>query len=214
MELYTYFRSSAAYRVRIALNIKQLEADHRFVHLVRDGGEQHHHGFHKLNPQERIPVLVDGGVTLTQSLAIIEYLEEIHPNPPLLPGDVADRAWVRSLCGLISCDVHPLGNSGVLKYLESAFKADDAARRQWIHHWVGRGFSALEEMLAKDPRVKTYTYGNRITMADLFIVPQVYNAKRFGIDMNAYPTISRIADACMQLDSFKRAAPENQPDAE
>lgn len=214
MELYTYFRSSAAYRVRIALNVKQLEADYRFVHLVRDGGEQHHHGFHKVNPQERIPVLVDGGVTFTQSLAIVEYLEEIHPNPPLLPGDIADRAWVRALACLVACDVHPLGNSSVLKYLENAFGADEAARKRWVQHWIGNGFKALEEILAKDPRVKTYCYGNKITVADVFLVPQVYNAKRFGVDMSAYPTISRISDACVKLDVFKRAAPENQPDAE
>lgn len=214
MELYTYFRSSAAYRVRIALNVKQLEAEQRFVHLVRDGGEQHHHGFHKLNPQERVPVFVDGGTPFTQSPAIIEYLEEIHPNPPLLPSDVADRAWVRSLSNMIACDIHPLNNVSVLKYLEKQFGVDETARRGWIHHWINQGFTALEEILSKDPRVKTYCYGQKVTMADVFLVPQVFSAKRFGADMSAYPTISRINDACLKLDAFKRAAPENQADAE
>lgn len=214
MELYTYFRSSAAYRVRIALNIKQLEAEQRFVHLVRDGGEQHHPGFHKLNPQERVPVFVDGGKPISQSMAIIEYLEEIHPNPPLLPNDTADRAWVRSISNIIACDIHPLNNPSVTKYLEREFGMDEAARIRWYHQWMATGFRALEEILAKDPRVKTYSYGNKPSMADLFIVPQVYNANRFDLDMSPYPTISRINDACMKLDVFKRAAPENQRDAE
>lgn len=214
MELYTYFRSSAAYRIRIALNIKQLEAGQRFVHLVRDGGEQHHHGFHKLNPQERVPVLVDGGVPFTQSMAIVEYLEEIHPNPPLLPDDVADRAWIRSLANIVSCDIHPLNNSSVLKFLEKEFGADEGTRQRWVRHWISRGFQALEEILSRDPRVKTYCYGRKVTLADVFLVPQVYNALRFGVDMSTYPTLVRINEACLKLDAFTRAAPENQPDAE
>lgn len=214
MELYTYFRSSAAYRIRIALNIKQLEADHKFVHLVRDGGEHRTQKFHKLNPQQRVPVLVDGGVPVTQSIAILEYLEEIHPNPPLLPGDTVDRAWVRSLALMIACDIHPLNNVGVLKLLESEFGADEVKKRKWIHHWVGQGFKALEEILAKDPRVKSYCFGDKVTIADICLVPQVYNAVRFGVDMGAYPTIQRINDACLKLDVFRKAAPENQPDAE
>lgn len=214
MELYTYFRSSAAYRVRIALNIKQLEADHKFVHLVRGGGEQHAHGFRKVNPQGRVPVFVDGGQPITQSMAIIEYLEEIHPNPPLLPDDIADRAWIRSLANVVSCDIHPLSNVSVTKYLEREFGADEAARVRWMHHWIDAGFSAIEETLSKDARVGTYCYGKRVTMADLFIVPQVFNALRFGLDMSAYPTIQRINDACLKLDAFRKAAPENQPDAE
>lgn len=214
MELYTYFRSTAAYRVRIALNLKQLEAEHRHVHLVRDGGEHRKPSFHKLNPQERVPVLVDGGVPVTQSLAILEYLEEIHPNPPLLPSDTVDRAWVRSIAAIIACDIHPLNNLSVLQYLEKEFGADEAKKRRWIHHWINNGFSALEEILGRDPRVKTYCFGEKVTMADVCLVPQVFNAQRFGVDMEPYPTLRRINDACLRLDAFKRAAPENQADAE
>ena len=214
MELYTYFRSSAAYRVRIALNIKRLEADYRYVHLLRDGGEHRKQGYHKLNPQERVPVLVDGGVPVTQSLAILEYLEEIHPNPPLLPDDIADRAWVRSLAQIVACDIHPLNNLGVLKYLENEFGVDEAARRKWYRHWIHQGFKAMEEILSKDPRVKTYCFGTKVTVADICLVPQVYNAKRFGMDMSPYPTIARINDACLELPTFAKAAPEKQKDAE
>lgn len=214
MQLHTYFRSSTAYRVRIALNLKQLEADLLPVHLVRGGGEQHSLKFRKVNPLGRVPVLVDGGVPFTQSLAVLEYLEEIHPNPPLLPADATDRAWIRSLADLIACDIHPLNNLSVLKYLEQELGMDEAARRKWIHHWVRNGFTALEEIIAKDPRVKTYCYGDKVSIADVCLVPQVYNAKRFGVDMASYPTISRINDACMQLKAFEKAAPENQPDAE
>lgn len=214
MELYTYFRSSAAYRVRIALNIKQLEAEQRPIHLVREGGEHRKLKFHKLNPLERVPVLVVGGVPYTQSLAILEYLEEIHPNPPLLPSDETDRAWIRSLAQTIACDIHPLNNLGVLQYLEREFKADENARKQWVHYWIKQGFKALEEILGKDPRVKTYCYGEKVTLADICLVPQVFNANRFGVDMEPYPTIRRINEACLELESFKRASPENQPDAE
>jgi maleylacetoacetate isomerase len=214
MELYTYFRSSAAYRVRIALNIKQLEPEHRPIHLVREGGEHRKLKFHKLNPLERVPVLVVGCVPYTQSLAILEYLEEIHPNPPLLPSDETDRAWIRSLACTIACDIHPLNNLGVLQYLEREFGADETARKKWMHYWIHQGFKALEEILSKDPRVKTYCYGDKVSMADICLVPQVFNANRFGVDMEKYPTIRRINEACMQLEVFKRAAPENQPDAE
>lgn len=214
MELYTYFRSSAAYRVRIALNIKRLEAEHKFVHLVRDGGEHRKQKFHKVNPQERLPVLVDGGVPITQSLSILEYLEEIHPNPPILPSDIADRAWVRSLAQIVACDIHPLNNLGVLKYLEKEFGADENARRKWYRFWIQQGFRTLEEILAKDPRVKTYCFGEKVTVADICIVPQVYNALRFGVDMEPFPTLSRLNAACLKLPAFAKAAPEKQPDAE
>lgn len=214
MELYTYFRSSAAYRVRIALNLKKLDAAFRFVHLVRDGGEQHQPDFHRLNPQERIPVLVDEGASITQSMAIIEYLEETHPTPPFLPGNAVDRAWVRSLANIVACDVHPVNNLAVTQYLQREFGMNDEARMRWYRHWMSLGFKALEEILAKDVRVKTYCHGDTVTLADIFIVPQVYNARRFEVDMSAFPTVSRINDACLELEAFKSAAPENQPDAE
>lgn len=213
MELYTYFRSTAAYRVRIALNLKNIEADHKVVHLVKDGGEQHSSSYRRLNPQGRVPTLVDGGMPITQSQAIIEYLDEVHPNPPLLPDDLKDRAWVRSIAGLVACDIHPLNNLSVLKYLQQELGVDEAAKTKWYRHWVAEGFSALEEMLANDARVGDYCYGSRLTMADIFIVAQVYNAHRFDCDMSAYPVINEINDNCLKLDAFKRAAPEVQPDA-
>lgn len=212
MELFTYFRSSAAYRVRIALNLKQLEADLHPVHLVRN--EQQSLRYRQLNPLGRVPTFVDNGIPITQSLAIIEYLEEIHPNPPLLPTDEADRAWIRSLALTVACDIHPLNNLGVLRYLENELGLDEAARVHWIRHWIGQGFNALEEVLSRDPRVKRFCYGDRVTMADVFLVPQVFNAERFGVDMALYPTIARINAACMALDAFIKAAPANQPDAE
>ena len=213
MELYTYFRSTAAYRVRIALNLKKLEADQKYIHLVKDGGEQHSTSYRRLNPQGRVPTLVDGGMPITQSQAIIEYLDERHPNPPLLPEDLTDRAWVRSIAGLIACDIHPLNNLSVLQYLEKEMGADENAKMKWYRHWIAEGFSALEEMLANDARVGDYCYGSRVTMADIFIVAQVYNAHRFDCDMSAYPVISEINDNCLKLDAFKRAAPEAQADA-
>lgn len=212
MELFTYFRSSAAYRVRIALNLKRLEADMHPVHLVRN--EQQSLKYRKLNPLGRVPVFVDNGIPITQSLAIIEYLEEIHPNPRLLPSDEADRAWIRSLAHTVACDIHPLNNLGVLRYLENELGVDETARMRWIRHWITQGFTALEETLAKDPRVKSFCYGDEVTLADVCLVPQVFNAERFGVDMSPFPTLSRIYAACMALDAFVKAAPANQPDAE
>lgn len=213
MELYTYFRSTAAYRVRIALNMKRLEADHRYVHLVRDGGEQHSTSYRRLNPQGRVPTLVVGGMPISQSQAIIEYLEEVHPNPSLLPEDLKDRAWIRSIAGLIACDIHPLNNLSVLQYLQQELGVDDEAKMKWYRHWVEQGFGALEEMLVNDARVGDFCYGSKVTMADIFIVAQVYNAERFECDMSRYPVISEINANCLKLDEFRRAAPEEQPDA-
>lgn len=214
MELYTYFRSTAAYRVRIALNLKKLEADHHFVHLVKDGGQQHSSAYRRLNPQGRVPTLVDGGIPLTQSQAIIEYLEEAQPNPPLLPEDLKDRAYIRSICALVACDIHPLNNLSVLQYLKDELGVDDAAKMKWYHHWVEQGFSALEEMLSNDARVGDFCYGNKPSMGDIFIAAQVFNAQRFDCDMDKYPVISEINSNCMKLEEFERAAPGNQPDAE
>ncbi len=214
MELFTYFRSSAAYRARIALNLKGLKADFRFVHLVKDGGQQHTPEFKAVNPQCFIPALVDGGHTITQSLAIAEYVEEIHPQPPLLPKDPLGRARVRSMALLIACDIHPLNNQRIVKYLEKEFGADEATRKRWMHRWITEGFAALEELLADDPATGKCCHGDTPTLADVFLVPQMFNAKRFDTDLTPFPTLRRINDYCLTLKPFIDAAPDKQPDFE
>jgi maleylacetoacetate isomerase/maleylpyruvate isomerase len=211
--LYGYWRSSAAYRVRIALNLKGLDYENRPVHLVRDGGEQHRADYQALNPQELVPCLVDRGQVFTQSMAIIEYLEETHPAPPLLPADAAGRARVRALAQLLACDVHPLGNLRVLQYLGSAFQADDAVRGEWSRHWIEAGFRALETMLAGHAATGRFCHGDQPTLADACLVPQHYNAIRWKLPMDDFPTIRRIVEACQALDAFRNAAPEAQADA-
>ena len=213
LALYGYWRSSAAYRVRIALNLKGLAYESRPVHLVRDGGEQHRPDYQALNPQELVPCLVDQGQVFTQSMAIIEYLEETHPDPPLLPADATGRARVRALAQLIACDVHPLGNLRVLQHLGSTFKADDAVRGEWSRHWIGEGFRALEAMLAGHASTGRFCHGEHPTIADACLVPQYYNAVRWKLPMDAFPTIRRIVEACQEQDAFRRAAPEAQADA-
>jgi maleylacetoacetate isomerase len=212
MELYTYFRSSAAYRVRIILNLKGLDADYRYVHLVQDGGQQHAPDYAKLNPQELVPALTDGDRVLTQSLAICEYLEDEHPEVSTLPADAPGRARVRALAQVVACDIHPLNNLRVLKYLENELEVDKDARIRWYRHWVEEGFRALETLL-DDPRTGRYCHGSYPTLADACLVPQVYNARRFGCDMDAFPTIQRIDAECLALEEFRRAAPEQQEDA-
>lgn len=214
MKLYSYFRSSAAYRVRIALNLKGLPYEYASVHLLRGGGEQLMPEYRRICPDGIVPSLVDGDVVLQQSLAIIEYLEETHPNPPLLPGTAADRAYVRAVALQIACEIHPLNNLRVLKYLKHELRVTDEAKDAWYKHWVQNGFGALEPRLAGDPRTGKFVYGDTPTMADLALVPQVFNAQRFNIDMAPYPTIQRIYDEAMQHDAFVRAAPGQQPDAE
>lgn len=213
MELYTYFRSSAAYRVRITLNLKGLKADYRYVHLVKDGGQQHQPEYLAVNPQGLVPALVDNGHVLTQSLAIIEYLEEIYSNPPLLPKDALGRARVRALALVVACDIHPLNNSRILKYLEKDLGADEAARNQWYRHWIIEGFNALEKLLANNPATGKFCHGDQPTLADICLVPQVFNAKRFSVDLASYPAIRRINDQCLTLKAFADAAPEKQADA-
>ncbi|HYH22978.1 MAG TPA: maleylacetoacetate isomerase [Azospirillum sp.] len=212
MKLYGYFRSSAAYRVRIALNLKGLQAEQASVHLRK--GEQKQPPFAALNPQKFVPVLVDGDTALTQSLAIVEYLEEVHPQPPLLPTDPAGRARVRALALAIACDIHPLNNLRVLNYLRSPLGQDEEARNTWYRHWVAEGFDALEAMLANDPATGRFCHGDAPTLADVCLVPQVANAERFDCDLAPYPTIRRIAEAARALPAFAAAAPEKQPDAE
>lgn len=213
MELYTYFRSSAAYRVRIALNLKGLQADYRYVHLVKDGGEQHKPEYRTVNPQGLVPALADAGQVLTQSLAIIEYLEEIHPNPPLLPHNALGRARVRALAQVVVCDIHPLNNSRVLKYLEKEFGIDENGRKKWYRHWVAEGFTALEKLLTGNPDTGRFCHGDSPTLADLCLVPQVFNARRFEVDMKPFPVIARIDAECLKLAAFAGAAPAQQADA-
>lgn len=214
MKLYSYFRSSAAYRVRIALNLKNLPYDYAPVHLLRDGGEQVKPAYRKLNPDAILPTLVDGDNVLQQSLAIIEYLEETYPQPPLLPKAPADRAYVRSVALQVACEIHPLNNLRVLKYLKHSVGADDATRDEWYRHWVESGFATLEEHLAADSRTGAFCFGDSPTLADACLVPQVFNAQRFKIDVARFPTIQRIHNHASQLDAFARAAPGVQPDAE
>ena len=213
MDLYSYFRSSAAYRVRIALNLKDLPVNIIPIHLIKDGGQQLSPAYRSLNPDGLIPALVDNGAVVHQSLAIIEYLEEIHPTPALLPATPLDRAYVRALALQIACDVHPLNNMRVLKYLKR-LNIDDEARDTWYRHWIELGFAAMEIRLANDARTGDFAFGNTPTIADICIVPQVFNAKRFSVDMEPFPIISRISDNALQLAAFTNAAPAAQPDAE
>lgn len=214
MKLYNYFRSSASYRVRIALNLKGLPYDYAPVHLVRDGGQQHSPAYRGIAPEGLVPVLVDEDVTVHQSLAIIEYLDETHPNSPLLPSDPAGRAAVRSMALDIACDIHPLGNTRVLKYLAANYGLQKDGTDAWVRHWIGTGFDALEKRLAQSPTRGQFCYGDSPTMADIMLVPQTFNARRFGLDMGRYPAIAAIDAHCAQLAAFADAAPAKQVDAE
>lgn len=208
MTLYSYWRSSAAYRVRIALNLKGLEYETAPVNLLAEEDKQR---YRALNPQGLVPTLVDGDVVLTQSTAIVEYLEEQYPEPGLLPKDVVLRAQVRSLSQLIACDIHPLNNLRVLNYLKQELSAEQEAVDTWYRHWVTAGFAAMEEKLRTTRG--DYTVGDAISLADVYLVPQVYNARRFDCDLTAFPSITDIAARLEVLPAFVAAAPENQPDA-
>ena len=211
--LHTYFRSSASYRVRIALALKGLAYEAVAVHLVRGGGEQHLPAFAALNPAGLVPVLVDGDVTLTQSLPIIEYLEERHPAPRLLPADPPGRARVRAIAQTIACEIHPLNNLRVLQYLETTFGMSAQAKSDWYAHWVTLGLTAVESMLNQGPATNRFCHGDTPTLADCCLVPQLYNAQRFGVPLADYPTARRIGQACLELPAFQQASPEVQADA-
>ncbi|WP_172198134.1 maleylacetoacetate isomerase [Niveibacterium sp. COAC-50] len=213
MKLYTYFRSSAAYRVRIALNLKGIVAEQLPVHLVRNGGEQKLPAYRALNPQGLVPALEDEGALLTQSLAIMEYLEETHPRPALLPADAVGRARVRAIAQSIACEIHPLNNLRVLGYLGGELGLSDEQKHAWYQHWVCLGFEALERQLARDAATGRFCHGDTPTFADCCLVPQVFNARRFDIDLSPYPTLQRIDAHCATLEAFAAAAPARQADA-
>lgn len=211
MILYTYFRSSAAFRVRIALNLKRLTAEQRAIHLLNK--ENRAPEYKAINPQGFVPYLVEGDVKLAQSLAIIEYLDERYPDPPLLPADPVARAQTRAMAQLIACDIHPLNNTRVLDYLKDELGVNEEQRKAWYRHWIEEGFAALERILAERPGRSLYSVGDLPTLADICLVPQVFNAQRFKCDMSAYPRIAEIHENCMKLPAFDDAQPTKQPDA-
>ncbi len=212
MKLYTYFRSSAAYRLRIALNLKGVMPEEAVsIHLTRDGGRQHTPEYRAINPQARVPSLVlDSGEVLMQSPAIIEYLEEVHPTPALLPADPVARAQVRAFAAVIGCDIHPLNNLAPLQYLKRVLNQEQPAIDAWYHHWVAEGFAALETMIRPGP----YCFGETVTLADVYLVPQMYNARRLKVPLDAFPKLVAADAALLRLPAFDKARPENQPDAE
>ena len=211
VKLYSFWRSSACYRVRIALNLKRVAFETMVVNLP--GNQQHDAAFKEINPQEIIPVLMHGGRVLRQSLAIMEYLDETWPENPLLPSVARDRQRARAIAQAIACEIHPLNNLRVMKYLETNFGANQDQRESWMRHWITEGFDALEEVLDDNPSTGAFCEGDRPTIADCCLVPQVYNAKRFGVDMAPYPNIERINADCLALEAFDLARPELQPDA-
>jgi maleylpyruvate isomerase len=211
VKVYTYFRSSAAYRLRIALNLKGLSGDMVSIHLQKDGGQNRKPEYRAINPQMRVPALrLDSGEVLTQSLAIIEYLDEVDPQPPLLPRDPVERAKVRALALAIACDIHPLNNTSPLRYLKNVLGQEQSKIDAWYHHWVIEGFEALETMVRPGP----YAFGSEVTLADVCLVPQIYNARRLKVPLDRFPKLVAIDAACAKLPAFEQARPENQPDAE
>jgi maleylpyruvate isomerase len=213
VKLYDYFRSSAAYRVRIALNLKGQAPEREFVHLRK--GDQRADEYLALNPQGLVPSLVtDGGAVLTQSLAILEWLDETYPQPPLLPADAAGRARVRAIALAVACDIHPINNLRVLNYLTGTFGVTEAQRNGWYKYWIDVGLEALETRLARERATGRFCHGDTPTIADICLVPQLANARRVAFDFTPYPTVMRIEAACNALAPFASAAPAKQPDAE
>ncbi|MET3107361.1 maleylacetoacetate isomerase [Oxalobacteraceae bacterium GrIS 2.11] len=212
MKLYSYFRSSTSFRVRTVLNLKQLPYETIPVHLLKNGGEQHAADYLGLNPMGVLPSLETAAGILTQSGAICEYLDELHPLPALLPEDLFERAWVRSVCNLVACDIHPLNNLRVLAYVTKTLGHDETEKMAWIHYWITKGFDGLEKLL--EQRAGQHCWGDTVTMADVFVIPQVWSANRFACPMAAYPILRRVFDNAMALPAFAHAAPAAQPDAE
>ena len=212
MKLYGYFRSSAAFRVRIALNLKKLEYETAAIHLRRN--DQTRSDYLAVNPQGLVPTLVDDSRTLIQSLAIIEYLDETYPDPPLLPTHPAERARVRALAEIVACDIHPINNLRVLRYLTHSLGHDEAAIASWYNHWIAAGFQAFEKLLTADSRTGRFCHGDVPSLADVTLVPQVVNAERYRLDLTPYPTLTRVFGNCMALEPFRDAHPDNQPDRE
>lgn len=212
LKLYSYWRSSASYRVRIALNIKGLAYETMPVHLMRDGGEQFSNAYRALNPQARVPMLVDGDFHLNQSQAILEYLEALHPQPALAPTEPRAQARVRAFCLTITADIQPLQNTSVLKYLDEQLKVGEDGRNSWLRHWITRGLAALEDELRDAPDTP-FVFGDTPSWADCVLVPQVYAAQRFGCDAARFPRLARVAAHCNTLPAFQRAHPDAQPDA-
>ncbi|WP_029043527.1 maleylacetoacetate isomerase [Cupriavidus sp. WS] len=214
MKLYSYFRSSASYRVRIALNLKGLPYDYAPVHLLRDGGQQLLPAYRALNPDALVPTLVDDDHVLMQSVAMVEYLDETHPEPPLLPGSALDRAYIRAVALEVACEIHPLNNLRVLKYLKHTLGVTEEAKDAWYRHWVELGFEAVNTNLARSGKAGRFCFGDTPTLADICLVPQVFNAQRFNIDVSRYAAIAKAFEACMALPAFQQAEPKAQPDAE
>ena len=214
MKLYTYFRSSAAYRVRIALNLKGLGYDAVPVHLLRGGGEHLREEYTRINPSGLVPTFQDDYITLTQSMAILEYLEDAYPKVPIMPKDATERARVRELAQIIACDIHPVNNLRVLRYLVHELKVSEEQKNAWYRHWLVGGLEVLEKHLVRDPSAGPLCHGHTPTIADCLLVPQVFNAQRHGIDVSVYPNIARINAQCIEIPAFVAAHPSNQPDAE
>ena len=213
MKLYTYFRSSAAFRVRIALNVKGIAYEPACINMRPPAADHRAPEFLAVNPLGLVPALVHEGATLTQSLAIIEYLEELHPQPPLLPAAPVDRARVRAMALAVACDMHPLNNLRVLGYLRAPLAHEETAINQWYHHWIATGFKALEGEAKRCSGDGRHMFGSSVTLADIYIVPQMYNARRFNCDLSTYPTLRSICAHLESLPAFAKAAPEAQPDA-
>lgn len=207
LTLYDYFRSSACYRVRIALNLKELNYQLAPIHLINHGGEQHSEKYQAINPQELIPALQDNDQIITQSLAIMEYIDELHPKPPLLPGNAYQKALIRAFALTIIADIHPLNNLRVLNYLQNDLAINTEQKDSWYQHWIAKGFSALEKKLTQLNMHSEFCFGDQPTLADICLVPQMFNARRTNCDLTAYPTLVRIDENCRKYDAFLDAAP-------